>query len=1016
MKDQGRNQGGSCAVSFKESYQIFFFSLRICYKQRFLSYALLSTDLPMTVFPERLSFLSPANATFIGELYAKYLVSPASVDESWATFFGDLRDDEQIVLAELSGASWGTAANQNKVIGAAADEPAKGAKDAKGKTNAPAVTADAAKQAALDSVRALMLVRAYRARGHLLANLDPLGLIKKEYHPELDPKAFGFTDADMDRPIYIGDGNLGLPESPTLRTILDTLRATYCGSIGVEFLHIQDPDQKAWLQDRIEGIRNKTQFSAADQRWFLERLTAAEGLEKFLQLKYTGTKRFGLEGGESLVHAIEQVVRRGAELGLQEVVLGMPHRGRLNILTNVFNKSFTALFSEFQGNSANPEDVQGSGDVKYHLGTSSDRDFGGHTVHLTMNANPSHLEAVNPVVEGRVRAKQQQRATAAGVPINSPEIRSTVLPVLLHGDAAFAGQGLVAETLAMSDLIGYRTGGTIHFVVNNQVGFTTNPVNSRSGPYATDIALMIHAPIFHVNGDDPEAVAHVSSIAIEFRQKFQQDVVIDMFCYRRQGHNESDEPAFTQPLMYKAIKVQPTTRDLYAQKLTQQGVLGAGEADRLVADFAARLEADFEAAKTFKPNKADWLEGKWQGFETASGDDRRGVTGVDEAALKKIGYKLSEVPTDIALNPKIVRQLEAKRAMIDSGEGIDWATAEALAFGSLMTEGTMVRLSGQDVGRGTFSQRHAVMTDQANEAKYIPLTRLSDTQAHLEIFDSHLSEAGVLGFEYGYSLVEPNALVMWEAQFGDFSNGAQVIFDQFISSAESKWLRMSGLTMLLPHGYEGQGPEHSSCRIERFLQLCGEDNWQVANCTTPANYFHILRRQVKRPFRKPLVIATPKSLLRHKQAVSRLDELMTGTTFHRVLPETEKLVADGKVRRVVLCTGKVYYDLLAERDAKKITDVALVRIEQLYPFPAKSLAVQLSRYPKADVVWCQEEPENMGAWTFVDRRIEKVLTEIGHKAGRPIYAGRAEAASPATGLLRRHNKEQADLVAAALGI
>ncbi|MFV3073796.1 2-oxoglutarate dehydrogenase E1 component [Niveispirillum fermenti] len=969
---------------------------------------------------ERLSFLFGANGTFIAELYARYRQDPASVDASWQAFFADLGDDGHAILAELNGASW--AKSTARVIGAA-DPDAVPAKPGKGdKAAAPAAAAapvangftpEQVRQAQLDSLRALMLIRNYRVRGHLLAKLDPLGLDKRAEHAELDYRHYGFTDADLDRPIFINNV-LGM-ETATLRQIVDAVHRTYCGSIGVEFMHIQDPEQKAWIQERIEGIRNQTDFTVNGKKAILQRLTAAEGFEKFCQVKYTGTKRFGLEGGEVLVPAIEQVMKRGGQLGLKEIVLGMAHRGRLNVLANVMGKPFKAIFSEFQGNPANPEDVQGSGDVKYHMGTSSDRDFDGNTIHLSLSPNPSHLEVVNPVVCGRVRAKQCQ---ISGQVPPSDESRWNVLGVLLHGDAAFAGQGLVPETLLLSELKGYRTGGIIHFIINNQIGFTTAPQYSRSGPYPTEVAKSIQAPIFHVNGDDPEAVIHVSRIAIEFRQKFLKDVVVDIVCYRRQGHNEGDEPAFTQPLMYKTIAKQQTTRALYAQQLVAEGVLSQDEAEGFVTEFNTRMEAEFQAGMSYKPNKADWLEGKWAGLSAAKADAHRGTTAVPADLLTEVGMAISRVPADFNVNSKVARQLKAKAEAISSGQGIDWATAEALAFGTLAVEGTAVRLSGQDVGRGTFSQRHSVLIDQKNEEKYIPLNNIRPgKQATFEVHDSPLSEAAVLGFEYGFSLAEPHALTIWEAQFGDFVNGAQVIIDQFISSAESKWLRMSGLVMLLPHGMEGQGPEHSSARLERFLQNSAEDNWQVCNITTPANYFHALRRQVRRDFRKPLIVMSPKSLLRHKLAVSPLEMFTNGQTFHRVLYETGvDLVANDKIRRVVLCSGKVYYDLFQERESRGLKDIAIVRLEQLYPFPADALGVELAKYPNADVVWCQEESENQGSWNFVDRRIEKVLTSIGHKAGRPKYAGRPESAAPATGMLKRHNQEQAKLLDDALTV
>jgi 2-oxoglutarate dehydrogenase E1 component len=620
-------------------------------------------------------------------------------------------------------------------------------------------------------------------------------------------------------------------------------------------------------------------------------------------------------------------------------------------------------------------------------------------------ANPSHLEAVDPVVLGKVRAKQLQRGDTE---------RSQVAGILMHGDAAFAGQGLVAESLELSDLIGFCTGGTIHIIVNNQIGFTTAPSAARSSPYPSDVAKGVQAPIFHVNGDDPEAVVEVARVAAEFRQQFKKDVVVDLFCYRRHGHNETDEPAFTQPLMYRTIARHSTTRQIYAARLAEAGVLREGEADTIATRLITELEIQFEAAKSYRPNRADWLEGAWAGLEQAPDDDRRGDTGVAGERLRQIGRGLVTVPEGFRLNPKIARQLEAKRAAIEAGEGIDWATAEALAIGSLCAEGTHVRMSGQDSGRGTFSQRHAVLVDQETEERYVPINHVSPEQAPFEIVDSPLSEAAVVGFEYGYSLADPSSLVLWEAQFGDFANGAQVIIDQFLSSGEAKWLRMSGLVMLLPHGYEGQGPEHSSARIERYLQLCAEDNIQVCNLTSAANYFHALRRQIRRNFRKPLVIFTPKSLLRAKEVMSRLDEMETGTSFHRVIGESEAIAADNAVRRVVLCTGKIYFDLVKARAKDGDNRVALVRIEQLYPFPVNALAKVLQRYRNAEIVWCQEEPQNMGAWNFVDRRIEQVLAGLDVAAKRPRVAGRAEAASPATGLFKRHVEEQAHLVADAL--
>jgi 2-oxoglutarate dehydrogenase E1 component len=959
---------------------------------------------------EQTSFLFGANAPFIEELYARYLGDANAVDPEWRTFFEALGEQKESVLAEVRGASW--APNGRHVIGAVDPEslPARANRNVKGNGAAPAAalagkTEEEIRAAAWDTQRAWLLIRSYRIRGHLAADLDPLGLMKHPPHRDLDPASLGFTDADWDRPILIF-GTLGLGESATLRQILDRLRKTYCGKIGIEYMHIADPDQRVWIQERIEHIENHTEFTLEGRRAILERVVEAEGLERYLGVKFVGTKRFGLDGGESLIPAIEQILKRGGQLGIREVVIGMPHRGRLNTLVHVLHKSYTALFSEFQGRSSLPEEMRGSGDVKYHLGASADREFDGSTIHVSLSPNPSHLEAVNPVVLGKARAKQDQRGDSE---------RSQVMAILMHGDAAFAGQGLVAESLDLSDLAGYRIGGTIHYVVNNQIGFTTLPTAARSGPYCTEVAKVVQAPILHVNGDDPEAVVHVARIATEYRQRFKRDIVIDMFCYRRHGHNESDEPMFTQPLMYKRIAGHKSVKEVYAARLEAEGVVTPPEVAEMDASLRRKLDGALEAASQYKPNKADWLEGRWAGLTVAPGEeDRKGSTAVELEQLMSVGHALCEAPKTFDLNRKIARQLQEKRKTIDTGKDIDWATGEALAYGTLLAEGTPVRLSGQDSARGTFSQRHSVLVDQTTEAIYVPLNHVAPNQAHFEVIDSPLSETGVLGFEYGYSSAEPNALVMWEAQFGDFANGAQVIVDQFLCSGESKWLRMNGLVMLLPHGYEGQGPEHSSARLERYLQLSAEDNWQVIVPTTPANYFHALRRQMRRSFRKPLIVMTPKSLLRHKDCVSTLPEFGPGTSFKRILPETDQLAEGSKVRRVILCSGKVYFDLVAERRKRRIDDIAILRIEQLYPFPFASLTKELTLYPNAEIVWCQEEPENMGAWFFADRRIERTLSALNVKATRPVYIGRSESASTATGSARNHVKEQAELVDRAL--
>ena len=872
------------------------------------------------------------------------------------------------------------------------------------------VSNEAVERAVLDSIRAIMIIRAHRIRGHLVADLDPLGLRDEAIHPELDPKSYGFRDEDLDRPIFI-DNVLGL-QIASMREIIDLVRRTYCGTFALQYMHISDPEQSAWLKERIEGYGKEIKFTREGRKAILNKLVEAEGFEKFLHVKYMGTKRFGLDGGEALIPALEQIIKRGGALGVQEIVIGMPHRGRLSVLANVMGKPYKAIFNEFQGGSFKPEDVDGSGDVKYHLGASSDREFDGNTVHLSLTANPSHLEAVNPVVIGKVRAKQHQ--------LNDNK-RTTVLPLLLHGDAAFAGQGVVAECFGLSGLVGHKTGGTIHVVVNNQIGFTTAPHFSRSSPYPTDIALMVEAPIFHVNGDDPEAVVHAAKVATEFRQKFQKDVVIDIICYRRFGHNEGDEPMFTNPIMYKKIKKQKTTLTLYTDRLVQDGLIPEGEIEDLKTGFQSFLNDEFEAGKNYKPNKADWLDGKWSHLDRNKDDYQRGQTAISGKTFEQVGDSLSNLPDDFPAHKTVARLFENKKKMFSTGTGLDWATAEALAFGSLLTEGFPVRLSGQDATRGTFSQRHSGIINQNNEERYYPLNHIIEGQAQYEVIDSMLSEYAVLGFEYGYSLSEPNTLVAWEAQFGDFANGAQIMFDQFISSGESKWLRMSGLVVLLPHGFEGQGPEHSSARLERFLQMCGQDNWIVANCSTPANYFHILRRQLHRSFRKPLILVTPKSLLRHKLCVSDRSHFTDGSSFHRVLwDDAEKgssktnLLPDKKIKRVVMCSGKVYYDLLEERDRRGINDIYLLRFEQFYPFPAISAVKELERFKDAEMVWCQEEPKNQGSWTFMEPNLEWVLNRIKARANRPHYVGRSASASPATGLASTHKNQQEALINEAL--
>ncbi len=958
------------------------------------------------------SFLYGGNAGFVEDLYARWAADPTSVDPSWGAFFATLAENARPSRRGAEAPSWAPApvAPDRPDWLSAIDGlwPALDSKLESGIARAsPAASEGEVRARTLDSLRAVMMIRAYRIRGHLRANLDPLGLaVTVGDASELDPAAYGFSEGDFDRPIFL-DYVLGL-ETATLREILALLKRTYCGSIGVQYMHISDPAEKAWLQRRIEGRDKEISFTPEGKIAILKKLIEAEGFERFLAKRYPGAKRFGLDGAEAAVPAMEQIIKRGGALGVKDIVVGMPHRGRLNVLAAVMGKPYRVIFHEFQGGSSLPTDIEGSGDVKYHLGASSDRDFDGNLVHLSLTANPSHLEIVNPVVLGKARAKQAfdlREAPTSG--------RGHVLPLLMHGDAAFAGQGVVAECFNLSGVKGYRTGGAIHFIVNNQIGFTTSPRYSRTSPYPSDSALMVEAPIFHANGDDPEAVTFAAKVATEYRQQFAKDVVIDMFCYRRFGHNEGDDPTMTQPLMYQAIKAHPSTRDLYAKRLVDEGVATARDVAGWQSEFDAFLEAEFEAGKSYEADKADWLDGKWTGLALPDGDERRGNTATPLQKLRDLGLKFTSLPERLNVHKTVRRVIEARRAAIEAGEGIDWATAEHLAFASLLDQGCPVRLSGQDTVRGTFVQRHCELIDQVTEERYTPLANLRPGQAHFEVLDSALSEEAVLGFEYGFSLADPQTLTLWEAQFGDFANGAQVVIDQFISSGERKWLRMSGLAMLLPHGYEGQGPEHSSARLERFLQLCAEDNMQVANCTTPANYFHILRRQMLREFRKPLIMMTPKSLLRHKKAVSRLADMAEGSSFHRVLRDdaergettTIRLKPDAAIRRIVLSSGKVYFDLLAEREKRGIDDVYLMRLEQFYPWPMKSLITELARFEAAELVWCQEEPKNMGGWMFVDPWLELTLAKLAVAAKRARYVGRPASASTAAGLMSRHTKE-----------
>ena len=934
------------------------------------------------------SFLNSANAPYVAELYFKYTQNPKSIDESWKSFFSSLNEDELSIISDFGGPEW-KKRDTNVIDDISFDKVVR---------SSSSVDFNSFKTSTLDSIRALRLIRAYRINGHLIANLDPLNLHEKIYHPELDYKSYGFSENDLDREIFI-DGSLGL-ETATLKEIIQVLNKTYASSIGVEFLHIQSVEQKQWVQERIEEVHNKTNFTTQGKKAIFQRLVESELFEQYLDKKFLGTKRYGVEGGESMIPGIEQIVKQSCIAGVQDIYFGTAHRGRLTLLATVLGMPYRGILSKFQGSLNDPNEVLGSGDVKYHLGVSSDREFDGKSIHLSLTPNPSHLEAVDPVVAGKVRAKQT---------LLQDKTTDKVFGILIHGDAAMAGQGIVAETFAMSQLRGFRTGGTIHFVINNQIGFTTTPHYGRSAPYCTEIAKMVQAPIFHVNGDDPEAVVHVCRLAAEYRNLFKEDVVVDMFCYRRSGHNEADEPMFTQPLMYKKIKQHQTTLNLYKDQLIKEEILSEDEAKTKLSDFKKFLDNEFELSKSYKPNKVDWLDGTWTGIKIASIDARRGKTSSTEDDLKILAKEIHTLPDNFTPHKRIKKIYNDRQQSIVDGKNIDWATAEALAFATLLKDGYGVRLSGQDVGRGTFSHRHAVLYDQENEKRFVPLRHFRKDQALFEIVDSFLSEFGVLGFEYGYSQADPKTLVIWEAQFGDFSNGAQTIIDQFITTGERKWLRMSGLTLLLPHGHEGQGPEHTSSRLERFLQMCAEDNIQVANCTSPANYFHILRRQMMRDFRKPLILMTPKSTLRHKGNTSPLEDFVNGSSFHRVLRKPITKDEKSKINRVVLCSGKIYFELQDHINELALENIHIIRLEQLYPFPYEALEEEIVDFKNCEMIWCQEEPRNMGAWQFIQERVQSVLQRVvGNDSLH--FIGRRAAASPATGVFDRHLSNQQNII------
>jgi 2-oxoglutarate dehydrogenase E1 component len=950
---------------------------------------------------EKTSFLTKSNSAFLEQMYLKYINKDLDLPSSWKNYFDDLGDEFDLVVNEIKGPSWAPIKKQINIV------EKKPKKEVHSNGSVKNVISENNLQNNIDSIKAVELIRAYRLRGHLLAKLDPLGLKKTEYLEELHPEYYGFKKSDYKREIFLN--GVTNKKYSNINEILTFLNNTYCGPIGYEYMHISNPEERIWLRRRIEEDENEIKFTKNGKEAILNKLIQAEGFEKFLATKYVGTKRFGLDGAESLIPALEQIIKIGGQSQIKEVKIGMSHRGRLNVLANVLQKSYKRIFNEFAGE-FNSSSNEGAGDVKYHLGASSNREFDGNPVHVSLTDNPSHLEAVNPVVLGQTRAKQF---------FHKDTERNKVIPILIHGDAAFAGQGIVAECFAMSGLPGHNTGGTIHIIVNNQIGFTTSPRFARSSPYPSDVAKMVDAPILHVNGDDPEAVIYATRIATEFRLKFNRDVVVDLICYRRFGHNEGDEPSFTQPLMYEKIRSHPTTLKLYGQKLTQEQIFTEEGVNQKIKTFKDLLDDQFKTAKDYKP-KIEWFEGTWSRYKPEKGKDKRGVTGVDKEIIKSISDRINVIPSEINPHKTVAKVFDLRKKSIDTEKNIDWATAESLAFATLLKEGYPVRLVGQDSGRGTFSQRHSVLRNQSDNSRYIPLNHISEGQKKYEIVDSFLSELAVLGFEYGYSLVEPNTLTLWEAQFGDFANGAQIIIDQFISSGERKWSRASGIVMLLPHGYEGQGPEHSSARLERFLQLCSNDNMQVMNCTTPANYFHALRRQMKRDFRKPLIMMTPKSLLRNKYCVSDLEDFSKNNSFHRVLwdhaidPKTEgfiKLKNSSKIRKVILCSGKVYFDLLEAREKLKIDDVILYRIEQLYPFPAKTLVKELKPYAKsATFHWCQEEPKNMGAWFSVRDYIEWTLDNIKANNNQISYIGRSPDASPATGYAKRHISQQQEII------
>ena len=930
------------------------------------------------------SYLFGGNAPYVEELYEAYLDNPGSVPDNWRSYFDALQN-----VPAVDG-------TDNRDV---AHAPVVESFAQRAKSNAFAVKASSADLAvARKQVHVQSLIAAYRFLGSRWADLDPLKRTERPRIPELEPAFYDLTESDMDITFSATNTYFTKAEQMTLREIVQALRDTYCGTIGAEFMHITDPTEKRWWQERLESIRSKPSFSPEKKKSILERLTAAEGLERFLHTKYVGQKRFSLEGGESFIASMDELIKRGGEKGVQEIVIGMAHRGRLNVLVNTLGKTPKDLFSEFDHTA--PEDLP-AGDVKYHQGFSSDVSTPGGPVHLSLAFNPSHLEIVNPVVEGSVKARLDRRGDSEG---------DQVLPVLVHGDAAFAGQGVVMETLALAQTRGYYTGGTVHLVINNQIGFTTSdPRDTRSTLYCSDVVKMIEAPVLHVNGDDPEAVVLCTQLALDYRQEFNKDVVVDIVCFRKLGHNEQDTPSLTQPLMYKKIGQHPGTRKLYGDKLVAQGVLAPEGPDEMVKAYRAAMDAGKHTVDPVLTNYKSKYAVDWSPFLGKKWTDAAD-TALPLAEIKRLAERITTVPSNFKVHP-LVEKVIADRAAMGRGEiNVDWGMGEHLAFASLVASGYPVRLSGEDCGRGTFTHRHAVLHDQNrekfDEGTYVPLQNVADNQAPFVVIDSILSEEAVLGFEYGYASADPNTLVIWEAQFGDFVNGAQVVIDQFIASGEVKWGRANGITLMLPHGYEGQGPEHSSARLERFMQLAADNNMQVCQPTTASQIFHVLRRQQVRMFRKPLVLMTPKSLLRNKDATSPLSEFTKGE-FRTVIGELNTEIDAAKVKRVIACSGKVYYDLVKKRDEKKSTDVAIIRVEQLYPFPHKAFAAELKKYPNAtDIVWCQDEPQNQGAWFFVQHYIHENMLD-GQKLG---YAGRPASASPAVGYAHLHQEQQKALL------